>query len=46
MTTTKQLAEELGCTPQAINKAIRKVCEAEGIEHSTFGRPDPRDKQG
>jgi hypothetical protein len=45
MNTTKKLAAELGCTPQAINKAIHKACEAENIDPELFGQRDPHDKR-
>lgn len=43
--TTKQLAERIGYTPQAINKVIRKVCKERQIDPKTFGRLKEDDKR-
>jgi hypothetical protein len=42
---TRQLSTLLRCTPQAINKAVRKACEVHNIDPSEFGSPDPQDKR-
>jgi hypothetical protein len=43
--TTKELAVALGCTPQAINKAIRKACKEQNINLNSFGSPHPKDRR-
>jgi hypothetical protein len=45
MQTTKELAAAIGCTPQAINKAIRRACQDQGISPDRFGSAHPKDKR-
>lgn len=42
MQTTQEIADEIGCTVQAVNKARRK---AEQEHNLKLGTPDPRDKR-
>ncbi len=45
MRTTREIAQYLGCTPQAVNRAIKKACDAHGLDVSDFGTQDAKDKR-
>jgi hypothetical protein len=45
MQTTKEIAAAIGCTPQAINKAVRRACESQSISPDRFGSPHPKDRR-